>query len=259
VNEAMNATATGSRIRFRCGAALAACCALASLGVGFACKPSSASASVAADSLAVEPATLDMGDLVPDQTVTKRVKLTNHSAKPIKITNAVADCSCTTPTWPTEPIAPGATVETDISIKPGPKQGVTLTKRVTFSLEDGDPVFLTVVGKVGLFIEQSDETLRGPSDDVADPGTSTVTFKSADKVAFKIDGVDPSCASAGSKDAGLEHTVTIDWKKWRELKKPTKLTVLTNHPKVPELVIMMRRSTATKPTTPTAPKAAEGE
>lgn len=242
--------------------ALAAGAAAASLGA-LGCTDRSASAeAVAAADLVIEPATLDMGDLVPDQTVTKRVKLTNRSSKPMKITNAVADCSCTTPTWPSEPIAPGATVETDISIKPGFKQGVTLTKRVTFSIEGGEPVWMTVVGKVGLFIKQSTDMIIAPADDVAAPAAGSITLEGADGKPFRIESVEPGFVTAGGSETGLHHTLSVDWSKWRELKKPLKITILTNHPVTPELVVMVRRTVPAKPPTqppappaPTSPKA----
>jgi thiol-disulfide isomerase/thioredoxin len=233
---------------------LLAAAALSAASFGpIACDAPSAAQS-AATSITVEPATLDMGDLVPEVTVTKRVKLTNRSDKPIRVTNSVADCSCTTPTHPAEPIAPGASVETDISIKAGPKQGVTLTKRVTFMLENGELAFLTVVGKVGLFVEQSTDLMRAPSDDVATPGTETITLRGADSTPFAVKAVDPAVCTPATADAAMEHTLTVDWSKWREAGKPTKITILTDHPKTPELVVMVRRTVgqAAKPATAAA-------
>ena len=196
----------------------------------------------AANALRVEPETLDMGDLVPEVPVVKRVKLTNTGTKPLTVTNAVADCSCTTPTWPSEPIAPGATVETDITMKAGPKQGVTLTKRVTFTVDGGELAFLNVVGKVGLFIELSSDMLRAPADDVVAPAPETVTMRGADGTPFKVVGFDQAIATADNGDSALNHTATIDWLKWRELKKPTKLTIITDHPKTPQLQVSIRRT-----------------
>lgn len=252
-----------SRLHARTAVSLA----LALLGAGassiaFGCGDRSATASGTANApatapatdLVVQPTTLDMGDLVPDQTVTKRVKLTNRGSKPLTITNAVADCSCTTPTWPSEPIAPGATVETDISIKPGLKQGVSLTKRVTFSVEGGEPVSMTVIGKVGLFIKQSTDMIIAPADDVATPDAGTITLEGADGNAFKIESVEPAFVSTTLGTTGLHHTISVDWVKWREMKKPLKITILTNHPKTPELVVMVRRTVPAKPPAPTAPK-----
>ena len=213
-------------------------------------------AAPATTSITVEPTTLDMGDLIPDIAVVKRVKLTNHSSKPVKITSAIADCSCTTPTWPEEPIAPGATVEADITVKAGPKQGVPLNKRVTYSIEGGELVFLSVVAKVGLFIELTPETMRAPADDLAAPEPGEITLKGADATAFRIIGSDPAIATADNNASALTHTVRVDWTKWRDAKRPSKLSIITDHPKTPEMQVLIRRSppsvtpTVTPPVTP---------
>lgn len=195
-----------------------------------------------------------MGDLIPAVPVTKKVKLTNRTSRPLTVTNAIADCSCTTPSWPEAPIAPGATVETDIMITAGPKQGVTLTKRVTFQMQADsgsgaveELAFLNVVGKVGLFVEIAPEMIRAPSDDVAEPGFGEVTLKGADNTPFKVLGFDPPVASDSSAEASLEHTVRIDWTKWRAEKKSPRLTILTDHPKTPELQVLVRRTVASSP------------
>ena len=193
--------------------------------------------------LAVEPTTLDMGDLVPEVAVTKQVRLTNRSSAPITISRAIADCSCTDPSWPEEPIAPGETVETDITMTPGLKQGVTLTKRVTFDIEGGEPVFLTVVGRVGMFIEYGPDFLEGPSDDAEVPPAASIEFASADGTAFKITAVEPAIAvdDPTAAASAVRHAVRIDWTKWRAASKPLKFTVTTDHSKAPPLVTIIRR------------------
>jgi len=220
--------------------------------VAFVACDAATQAQSAAPTLVVEPATLDMGDLVPEVPVTRKVKLTNRSDKPIRIANSVADCSCTTPTHPGEPIAPGATVETDITMKAGPKQGVTLTKRVTFQLESGELAFLSVVGKVGLFIEQSTELLRAPANEVAEPGSETITLRGADNTPFAIKAVDPAVSTPATAESAMQHALAIDWAKWREAGKPTKISILTDHPKTPELVVMVRRTVAAPAPAPAA-------
>ncbi|MFZ4749967.1 MAG: DUF1573 domain-containing protein [Phycisphaerales bacterium] len=222
--------------------------------------PSSPAKSASDAAIALEPTTLDMGDLIPGVPVTKKVKLTNRGTKPLTVTNAIADCSCTTPSWPEEPIAPGATVETDISINAGPKQGVTLTKRVTFQLQVDrgsgpaeELAFLEVVGKVGLFVEVTPEMIRAPADDVAEPGFGEITLRGADNTPFKVTGFDPPVANAASTESALNHTVLIDWAKWRAERKVPRMTILTDHPKTPELQVLVRRVVSSSPA-PAAPK-----
>ena len=60
------------------------------------------------------------------------IKIKNIHSEPIRITQAVPGCGCTTPVWPREPIAPGATADCEITMRPGDKGGITLNKKVTF-------------------------------------------------------------------------------------------------------------------------------
>lgn len=56
----------------------------------------------------------------------KRVfSFTNTGKEPLIITNAKGSCGCTVPSWPREPIAPGATAEIKVKYdtnRPGPFQ-----------------------------------------------------------------------------------------------------------------------------------------
>lgn len=246
-----------SRAALAAGARLAALLAglLSCVALEGCSGASDQSAQVAAPAAAVtiEPTTLDMGDLVPEVPVTKQVRITNNTAAPITVSRAVADCSCTDPSWPDEPIGPGQTVETDITMTPGLKQGVTLTKRVTFDIEGGEPVFLSVVGRVGLFVEYAPDFLEGPADDATSPAPAEIMLKSADGTAFAITSIDPAVGKAkGEPAAAREHAVEVDWTKWRELGKPMKLTITTDHPSAPPLVTIIRRPVPPPPTTPPA-------
>ena len=200
--------------------------------------------------LTFEPVTLDMGDVVPNVAITKTVKITNHSKNTIKITRAIADCSCTVPSWPEEPIAPGATAETTITMTPGNKQGVSLTKKVTFDVEGGEPAFYTVVAKVGMFIEFTPESLTAPEDDKLPGADATVSMKGADGVQFKIIAIEPDIGTADSAGSALTHTVKLDWAKWAAAKKPKKVTITTDHPKAPPLIVMLKKP-APAPASPT--------
>jgi hypothetical protein len=57
-------------------------------------------------------------------------------------------------------------------------------------------------------------------------------------------------AAPGDSAAAREHTVEVDWAKWRELGKPMKLTITTDHPKAPPLVAIIRRPVPPPPTAP---------
>ena len=82
--------------------------------------------------IAFEPATVEMGELTPDIAKTVVVRLRNLANHPVRVTTAVASCGCTTSTWPTDPIAPGAFAEASVTVKPSKEQaGESLMKTVT--------------------------------------------------------------------------------------------------------------------------------
>ncbi|HIP33071.1 MAG TPA: DUF1573 domain-containing protein [Crocinitomicaceae bacterium] len=58
-------------------------------------------------------------------------KFTNTGNAPLIISNAKGSCGCTVPSWPKEPIAPGATAE--ITVKYDTKRAGAINKSVTIT------------------------------------------------------------------------------------------------------------------------------
>ncbi|WNH11075.1 DUF1573 domain-containing protein [Thalassobellus suaedae] len=55
-----------------------------------------------------ETETIDYGTIENNSDGNREFKFTNTGNAPLVITNAKGSCGCTVPTWPKEPIAPGA-------------------------------------------------------------------------------------------------------------------------------------------------------
>ena len=71
----------------------------------------------------------------------------NNGTEPLVIKNAKGSCGCTVPTWPREPIAPGATGE--IGVNYDTKRIGKFTKTITLTTNAGKkPVILTIKGEV---------------------------------------------------------------------------------------------------------------
>lgn len=237
-----------------CGAVL---CAAAFLAAATAATPLAADATARADArdqaadapapkLAFDPPLLDLGALVPEVPTVGKVKLRNLTDKPIRIVKAVANCSCTKPNWPTETIAPGASAETDITMTPGVQQGVKLVKVVSFEIEGGGIENYTVQGDVGLFLTLAPESLKAPANEAEDASTpSEFVLKSEDGTPFKVVSIEPLIGSSPGKEPALTQTVVIDWTKWREQKRPIKVSIKTDHPKAPTFTPVLKRTKAT--------------
>ena len=71
----------------------------------------------------------------------------NNGTEPLIIKNAKGSCGCTVPTWPREPIAPGASGE--IGVQYDTKRVGKFTKTITLTTNAGKaPVILTIKGEV---------------------------------------------------------------------------------------------------------------
>ena len=198
--------------------------------------------------LAFDPPLLDLGALVPEVPTVGKVKIKNLTEKPLRIVRAVANCSCTKPNWPTETIAPGASAETDITMTPGVAQGVKLVKVVSFEIDGGGIENYTVQGDVGLFLTLEPDALKAPATAEDDSSTpAEFTLKSEDGTPFKVISIEPAIGTSPGTEPALTQTVTIDWAKWREQKRPIKVSIKTDHPKAPTFTPVLKRTKAAAP------------
>jgi ankyrin repeat protein len=206
--------------------------------------------------LKIEPEVLDLGEMVVDTTLTGKVKLTNVSDKPITVMKAITSCGCTTAGVPKEPIAPGASVEVDISLKAGPKPGQNLSKRVTFQIEGYAPAMMTVQGQVPAYVSITPDVLQAPADDQTSEGS--ITLKSVDGTPFRITAVVPPITPNAGSEASTEHVVNVDWDAWRSTGRSIKVTFSLDHPKAPSLSCLIRRPNVPgSPNPPAGPSPAE--
>ena len=103
---------------------------------------------------AIADATIDFVSKVVDYGVIdhkseggRKFIFTNNGTEPLIIKNAKGSCGCTVPTWPREPIAPGASGE--IGVNYDTKRTGKFTKTITLTTNaDKKPVILTIKGEV---------------------------------------------------------------------------------------------------------------
>lgn len=102
------------------------------------------------DALVFEYTEYNYGDIKRGGDGTCTFTFTNNSDTPAILSNVKASCGCTTPSWPHEPIAPGATAE--IKVKYDTNRVGNFTKYVNVSSNKStQPIRLTIMGKV--FVE----------------------------------------------------------------------------------------------------------
>jgi hypothetical protein len=90
----------------------------------------------------------DYGKVDEGEIVKHSYKFKNVGNEPLLITNCKGSCGCTVPTWPREPIPPGAEASIDVEFnskgKPGPQ-----SKRVTVTANTTpNESFLEIKGEV---------------------------------------------------------------------------------------------------------------
>ena len=97
--------------------------------------------------MSLESNTVDYGTIKQHGEPLRKVKFTNTGTEPLVIKNARGSCGCTVPTWPKEPIMPGAEGEIEIRYATNRLGKINKTVKITTN-EGGDPHVIKVVGKI---------------------------------------------------------------------------------------------------------------
>ena len=94
-----------------------------------------------------ESETIDYGTIPHNADGKREFVFVNNGSKPLIITNAQGSCGCTVPTYPKEPIAPGA--KAVIGVKYATDRVGAFTKTVTLTTNATEPTkVLTIKGNV---------------------------------------------------------------------------------------------------------------
>ena len=93
-----------------------------SVALLFSCGGGESSEQVPNLPIVFETQNVNLGEMAPEATQILTVKVKNVSSLPQSIEKVISDCSCATPTWADEPIAPGSTAEIEITVESGSKQ-----------------------------------------------------------------------------------------------------------------------------------------
>ena len=95
--------------------------------------------------MAFETETVDYGSIPHNAEGKREFVFVNNGNKPLIITNAVGSCGCTVPTFPKEPIAPGA--KAVIGVKYDTARVGAFTKTVTITSNAAGQETKTVTSK----------------------------------------------------------------------------------------------------------------
>ena len=107
-----------------------------------------------------ESETIDYGTLPHNADGKREFVFVNNGTKPLIITNAVGSCGCTVPSFPKEPIAPGARAVIGVKYATDRVGAFTKTVTVTSNAEGAASKVLTIKGTI-LGDETPKETPKG--------------------------------------------------------------------------------------------------
>ena len=95
-----------------------------------------------------EESEFDFGTIDEGEKVSHTYKFTNTGSEPLIIKDAKGSCGCTVPSWPKDPVAPGATGEMLVEFNSKGKAG-SQNKRVTItSNTNPGQTFINIKGEV---------------------------------------------------------------------------------------------------------------
>ena len=95
------------------------------------------------------PEVLELGELSVETPKTVQLTVTNNGTSAITLESMKAGCGCTKISdAPKTPIAPGASFTVDVTVDPGKKGGVDLSKTMTVVFVGGQTETVTIKGRV---------------------------------------------------------------------------------------------------------------
>lgn len=95
-----------------------------------------------------EVTTIDYGKIEQGADPVRKFKFTNTGNQPLVITNAQGSCGCTVPTYPKEPIMPGASANIDVRYDTQRVGPFTKTVTLTTNEVETSNHLLTIKGEV---------------------------------------------------------------------------------------------------------------
>ncbi|MFY0483805.1 DUF1573 domain-containing protein [Flavobacterium sp. PLA-1-15] len=105
-------------------------------------------AKVTGPGIVFESETIDYGTVEYKSDGKREFVFTNNGTEPLIIKNAQGSCGCTVPTWPKEPIAPGAKAVIGVKYDTA-RGGQAFTKTITLTTNAANPTTtLTIKGNV---------------------------------------------------------------------------------------------------------------
>jgi len=182
------------------------------------------------------PKVLELGTFSTSEKKKGTITLTNTGDDSVTLLTARASCGCTTSDFkPNTELAPGESTDITVTMD-GKGRARKLEKTVTFNIDGRPPLRLSVKGETISFVEMTPDPI------IVDDGTGTsvLTFTSRDGEPFKIISILPAIAEEIPTGAAPIQELTVDWNKFWDVVRTTKVTVRFDHPQCSEVTSTVR-------------------
>ncbi|MCH2139810.1 MAG: ankyrin repeat domain-containing protein [Phycisphaerales bacterium] len=182
---------------------------------------------IRAQVVTAEPAVIELGEFSTTETKEGSVTLKNTGDQPVTVLSAKASCGCTTADFKknTE-LQPGEETVVSVRMRGGPTAR-TLNKTVTFTIEGYPQVKVPVKGKSIAYVKMTPDRIG-----INENADGKLVFESIDEQPFKVVNVQPAVAKGTLPDeAKKKHELAIDWDKFLDQAKNTRVTFYFDHPK----------------------------
>jgi len=188
--------------------------------------PPQAGAPVRVQVIQAAPPIIELGEFSTSETKAGDVTLKNNGDAAVTIISAKASCGCTTADFKKNTILqPGEQTTVTVRMRGGPTARV-LNKTLTFTIEGYPQLKVPVKGKSIAYVKMT--PIRIGLNDNPD---GKIVFESIDEKPFKVLNVQPAITGELSKEAKTKHEIVLDWNKFLETAKNSRITFYFDHPK----------------------------
>jgi ankyrin repeat protein len=200
--------------------------------------PQANPANLLPQAIEASPETLDLGSFSTSEKRTGKVTLTNTAEEAVTIISARASCGCTTSDFKNNTVLnPGESTDISITMN-GKGKARTLSKTVTFTIDGRPPLRLAVKGETVSFVSLDVDPLVIDEE----TGSSTVTLTSKDGEPFKVLSILPAIVENFSEEPAPTQELILDWDRFWDEVRTTKVTIRLDHPKCKEITTNVRLS-----------------
>ena len=180
----------------------------------------------------IDPTEIDFGEIPTGDVAARMVKLVNTSDRPVTITTHRVTCGCTALDLPPNTVlGPKEVKEVRVQLSGGPTAAPLVGKKVTFVIEGQPELEVTLKAMAVSFVTQEPAMISPEAN-----ADGKITLKSRDGSTFRIISMQPPLVTEFSQEPAAEHTVTIDWNKYREMGVSRKTVFYFDHPKCQSLM-----------------------